>query len=120
MCNTCNIVRNAFIGAQSNPQANLIPIHNMLSVLIKQGQLEVYAGDCKFQDMLKVLEEKKHFTVCFYLVCPVCGSIYFLGSCIQGPPTYRKIQSIFKENIHNLIWGSEGSFFNNKPVSLID
>ena len=111
MCKNCDIVDSSFKGANSNPHLNLAPIHSLLSVLVKRKQLEIYAGDCPFDDMLEVLEEEKHYTVCFYLRCSECGKIYFFGACIRGTPIYKYIEDIKKEKIDNMIWGNEGVYY---------
>ncbi len=113
MCCNCSIVDSAFTGARSNPDQNLIPVYSLLSVLVSGGQLEVYAGDCPFENMMQVLEEEKHFTVCFYLQCVKCGAMYFLGACIRGTPRYGKVENISLENIENLLWGREGTYFHS-------
>lgn len=111
MCNNCKIVKSTFEGAKSNPHENLYPVYNLLSALVRTGRLIIYAGDCPFENMLQTLQEEKHFTVCFYLQCPQCEEIYFFGACIRGTPIYKRIVNISKENISNLIWGSEGTYF---------
>jgi len=111
MCKNCDIVDSCFTGAKSNPHLNLVPVYSLLSVLVKRKQLEIYAGDCPFEDMMNVLNEEKHYTVCFYLKCSKCGRIYFLGTCIRGKPVYRAVDNIAEERIDNLIWGKEGTYF---------
>lgn len=111
MCKNCNIVKETFVSAKSNPYINLVSVHSLLSTLIKRGKLEIYAGDCLFEDMLKVLSEEKHFTVCFYLKCAKCGNFYFIGACIRGKPIYKKVEKITEENINDIIWGCEGTYF---------
>ena len=110
MCNNCKIVYSTFEGAKSNPHLNLIPVYSLLSVLVKRGQLKIYAGDCPFEDMMQVLDEEKHYTVSFYLKCPECEEIYFFGACVRGTPVYKKIADISTEKISSLIWGSEGEY----------
>lgn len=111
MCNNCKIVESTFEGAKSNPHRNLCPVYNLLSDLVRTGRLIIYAGDCPFENMMQILDEEKHYTVCFYLQCPQCGEIYFFGACIRGTPIYKRIDNIFQENIGNLIWGTEGTYF---------
>lgn len=111
MCKNCDVVNAVFDGAKSNPHRNLIPVHSLLHELIRAERLEVYAGDCPFENMPKVLSEEKHYTVCFYFKCPDCGEVYFLGACIRGTPVYKKIENLAEENIDNMIRGSEGTYF---------
>ena len=91
MCKNCDIVDSSFKGAYSNPHLNLAPIHSLLSVLVKRKQLEIYAGDCPFDDMLEVLEEE--------------------NGCIRGTPIYKYVEDIKKEKIDNMIWGNKGVYY---------
>lgn len=111
MCKNCDIVNSSFKKAVSNPHGNFIPVYNFLSVLVAKKQLEIYAGDCPFEEMLTILDEEKHYTVCFYLRCPKCKRIYFFGACIRGTPVYKRIENIKQEKIDNLILGKEGIYF---------
>lgn len=103
MCKNCDIVNGTFQGAQSNPHMNLSAVYSLLSFLVNKKRLIIYAGDCPFNNMMKILGEEKHFTVCFYLQCPQCGDIYFFGACTRGTPEYIKVNDISKENIDELI-----------------
>lgn len=107
MCNNCNIINQAFSCAKSY---HMLPLYHLLKAMIERNQLEVYAGDCKFEDTLQVLQEETHYTVCFYLKCPICEEYYFFGNCIRGEPVYKRVKEIDKENL-NKIWGKEGTYF---------
>lgn len=111
MCKNCSIVEYSFEGAKSNPNFNLEPIHNLLSVLVKRNRLEIYAGDCPFDDMMKVLYAEERYTVRFYLRCPECGKIYLFGACIRGNAIYKCVEDISKEKIDNRIWGNKGIYY---------
>jgi len=113
MCKNCDIVDSSFKGACSNPHFNLTPLHSLLSVLVENSRLEIYAGDCVFDDMLEVLCKEEHYTVSFYLRCSQCGKIYFFGACIRGTPIYKYIKDIKKENIDNVVWGKMGVYYNS-------
>lgn len=111
LCGNCDIVNKTFLGATTNPHRNLVPVYHLLAAVVAEKRLEIYAGDCSFEEMLEVLDEEKHYTVCFYLRCPQCGEMFFFGACIRGTPIYRQIENVGKENIDNLIWGKEGIYF---------
>ncbi|UTC74707.1 hypothetical protein E4O03_10960 [Treponema sp. OMZ 792] len=111
MCKECDDIDTAFKNAQENPHKSFMPIYELLLSKIENKQLKIYAGDCKFKDMLKIIDEELHFTVCFYLQCPACGIFYFFGVCIRGAPVYKKLENITKKEIENIIWGKEGTFF---------
>lgn len=111
MCKNCDDIDTAFKNAQENPHKSFMPIYELLLSKIENEQLKIYAGDCKFKDMLKIIDEELHFTVCFYLQCPACGIFYFFGVCIRGAPVYKKLENITKKEIENIIWGKEGTFF---------
>lgn len=72
MCKKCKIVEDGFKSASSNPHSNLVPVYKMLDSLLQQGRISIYAGDCKFVDMLTELSKEQHFTVCFYLESDIC------------------------------------------------
>lgn len=114
MCKNCDIINHTFQGAASNPHQNLFPVYTMLLTLKQSNRIEVYAGDCAFEDMMQVLGEETHYTVCFYLRCPDCDTYYFLGACIRGTPIYKVIDDISQEKIEHLIWGREGVYFEQK------
>lgn len=111
MCKNCNDIDTAFKNAQGTPHKSFMPVYELLLSKIENEQLTIYAGDCKFKDMLDIIDEELHFTVCFYLQCPACGIFYFFGVCIRGAPVYKKLENITKKEIENIIWGKEGTFF---------
>ena len=112
MCENCDKVYKAFIKATSHPQEEFNVVFVLLLKMINSGELEIYAGDCAFEDMVSVLEEEKHYTVAFYLKCPFCQSYYFFGDCIRGLPKYKKVKDISVCNIDKMIWGKKGSYFD--------
>lgn len=111
MCKNCKVVEELFIAASSNPHENYVPVYRLLEELIKQKRLEVYAGDCPFEDVLKVLNSEKHYTVSFYLACTQCSNIFFYGACIRGKPVYKKVENFSKEKTEALLRGREGLYF---------
>ncbi|QOW61333.1 hypothetical protein [Treponema pedis] len=113
MCEYCDDIDIAFKNAQTDPHKSFMSVYELLLNKIENKQLIIYAGDCKFKDMLHIIDEELHYTVCFYLQCPACGTFYFFGVCIRGAPVYKKLKSIAEKEIENMIWGKEGVFFNN-------
>lgn len=111
MCSNCKIVEVLFDSAASEPRLNYVPVYRFIKELIKQKRIDIYAGDCPFEDALKVLGGEKHYTVSFYLECTRCYSIFFYGACIRGNPIYKKVENINKEKIDSLLWGREGLYF---------
>lgn len=110
MCNNCEIVKRTFEGAAAAPNENFNPVYSLLLAMIRSKRLELYAGDCRFEDMQDVLSEEKHFTVCSYLRCSVCGKLFFLGACVRGAPKY--LEAEYNEGeIRKTLWGGEGDFF---------
>lgn len=114
MCKYCDDIDIAFKNAQTDPHKSFMSVYELLLNKIENEQLIIYAGDCKFKDMLHIIDEELHYTVCFYLQCPACRTFYFFGVCIRGAPVYKKLKSIAEKEIENMIWGKEGVFFNNQ------
>ena len=61
-----------------------------LMELERQGDMELYAGDCPLEDTGAVLDAEQHYTVCHYMRCRSCGTLYFVGACIRGTPVFRQ------------------------------
>ena len=114
MCNKCDLVKAAFAGAKNEPHLNYLPVHAMLSALLKQHRLELYAGDCPFDKMTEVLESEAHYTVCSYLKCTECDTFYFFGACIRGAPIYKVIDDISAKELGKMLWGTEGTYFRRE------
>ena len=45
-----------------------------LMELERQGDMELYAGDCPLEDTGAVLDAEQHYTVCHYMRCRRCGA----------------------------------------------
>lgn len=114
MCKNCKIIEDVFESASSNAHYNLVPVYKMLEAMLQQKRISIYAGDCKFEDMLTELNKEQHFTVCFYLECVECYGMYFLGTCVRGVPKYKKVDNINQEKIDNILWGKEGTYFEER------
>lgn len=113
MCINCEIIAKSFLKRKKDADKHYAPLHRMLSEMLEQGKITLYAGDCRFEDAIAELDTEMHFTVCFYLRCKACGEIYFFGNCIRGAPVYRIVPDITKENLENRLWGREGEYFCN-------
>ena len=110
MCKQCSI-KTQFEEVGNNPHINYVTTLLFFIELESNNIIELYAGDCKLSEALKILNEEKHYTVCHYLKCKECGQIIFIGACIRGTPIYKQIEDIKDENINNLLWGKEGTMF---------
>ena len=82
--------------------------------LMAQGTLELFAGDCPLEDADGILASEQHLTVCHYLRCKSCGSLYYVGACIRGKPVFRRVTDQDTERIAFRLWGRCGTFFENK------
>lgn len=85
-----------------------------LMELERQGNMELYAGDCPLEDTGAVLDAELHYTVCHYMRCRSCGAIYFVGACIRGRPVYRRVEDIQKEDLATRLWGRCGTYYLQK------
>jgi len=112
MCCYCDIIERSLPKSPKNIVKSDIPLHRMLSELLEQGILTLYAGDCRFEDAVQVLNTERYYSVCFYLKCKYCGEIYFWGNCIRGPEKFRTVTDIAEENLEMMLWGREGEYFS--------
>ena len=85
-----------------------------LMELERQGDMELYAGDCPLEDTGAVLDAEQHYTVCHYMRCRNCGALYFVGACIRGAPVFRQVADIRKENLGTRLWGQCGTYYLQK------
>ena len=85
-----------------------------LMELERQGDMELYAGDCPLEDTGAVLDAEQHYTVCHYMQCRNCGALYFMGACIRGAPVFRQVADIRKENLDTRLWGRCGTCYLQK------
>ena len=85
-----------------------------LMELERQGNVELFAGDCPLEDTNAVLEAEQHYTVCHYMRCRSCGALYFVGACIRGAPVFRQVADIRKENLDTRLWGRCGTYYLQK------
>lgn len=85
-----------------------------LMELERQGDMELYAGDCPLENTGAVLDAEQHYTVCHYMQCCSCGALYFVGACIRGAPVFRQVADIKKENMDTRLWGRCGTYYLQK------
>ena len=85
-----------------------------LMELERQGDMELYAGDCPLEDTGAVLDAEQHYTVYHYMRCRGCGALYFVGACIRGAPVFRQVADIRKENLDTRLWGRCGTYYLQK------
>ena len=118
MCDNCRIIETAFEGAAPDPIGNYMPLYRLLAELLRQKRIRVYAGDCRFESVPEILSSEKHDTVCFYLECESCHSIYFFGAFVHGVPSFRKVSDVSSEQIGRLIWGRVGTYFHRTESTI--
>ena len=75
MCKNCGIVSSAFQAAQAEHFAAL---HAMLNTMVKNGQLQLLAGDCPLEDM-PMCCVRKNITRCAFI-----WSVPPAGKCISS------------------------------------
>ena len=85
-----------------------------LMELERQGDMELYAGDCPLESTGAVLDAEQHYTICHYMQCRSCGALYFVGACIRGTPVFRQVADIRKENLGTRLWGRCGTYYLQK------
>ena len=85
-----------------------------LMELERQGDMELFAGDCPLEDTGAVLDAEQHYTACHYMQCRSCGALYFVGACIRGAPVFRQVADIRKENLDTRLWGRCGTYYLQK------
>ena len=83
-----------------------------LMELERQGDMELYAGDCPLEDAARCWTLSS--TVCHYMQCRSCGALYFVGACIRGAPVFRQVADIGKENLDTRLWGRCGTYYLQK------
>jgi|BioPla2DNA2_1021312.scaffolds.fasta_scaffold32279_4 hypothetical protein len=114
MCEQCYELRKLFEAGDSNSHYNYIPTLSFINEMVKQGRLELYAGDCPIEDVEKHLSEEIHYTIRHYFRCKSCNDYFFIGACIRGTPIYKIMKNVDSENFENLLWGKYGILFKLK------
>lgn len=111
-CPSCALLTAQMKKASGDSYRQYGQILQKLMELEQQGKMELFAGDCPLGDTDTVLEDEQHYTVCQYMRCRSCGTIYFIGACIRGAPVYRKVENLQKENLDTRLWGRYGTYFS--------
>ena len=118
MCDKCYVLKELFKAAESNSHYNYIPTLAFLKEMVRQGRLELFAGDCQLEETEKHLNEETHYTVCHYFRCKSCNQYFFIGACIRGTPIYKIIDNLKNENFSNMLWGHCGTLYEkNKHIT---
>lgn len=114
MCNSCFVLKKLFEGSESDSHQNYIPTFNFIKEMVRQGRLELFAGDCPLDEMEKHLAEEFHFTIRHYFKCKSCYNYFFIGACIRGTPIYEAMEDLNGENFDNTLWGHYGTLYDKK------
>lgn len=115
-CPICSNLEQRLMEARKDPHRQYMPILQQATELESQGRIELLAGDCRLEEAGDVLTAEQHYTVCHYLRCKSCGTVYFVGACIRGTPVYRRAKDLKEENLPVRLWGREGSLFQKNSV----
>lgn len=111
-CASCGLLEDLIKDKGENPSCRYDLILQRMRKLEEQGVIELLAGDCPLENAETELDTEQHYTVCHYLRCRSCGTIYFIGACIRGKPVYRKVENLQKENLQIRLWGRWGTYFS--------
>ena len=114
MCEQCYVLDQLLEAGKSNTHQNYFPTLMFLNELVKEGNLELYAGDCPIDEVRMHIKSAKHYTIVHYFRCKNCDRIFFVGSCIKGKPTFRTIENISSVNLKNGLWGRCGTYYENE------
>ncbi|MDV3426203.1 MAG: hypothetical protein LIR50_03300 [Bacillota bacterium] len=116
MCDKCYILTELFKAAESNSHQNYIPTLSFIKEMIKQGRIELYAGDCPIEEVEKNLNDEIHYTIRHYFKCKTCDRYFFIGDCIRGVPVYKIIDNIKTVNFDNMLWGRYGTLYEENEL----
>ncbi len=110
-CQGCAPLTQAMRKAGRDPHKGYDAVIRAAAALTAAGSLELFVGDCPLEEAEEALNSERHYTVCHYLRCRTCGSLYFVGACVRGRPVYRRVEGWRQENLAFRLWGRCGSFF---------
>ena len=82
--------------------------------LIKDGTMELFAGDCPIEEVEQHLKDEDLYTVILYLRCQKCNTYYWLGACVRGEPGIRIVRNVHKIPLNRVLTGRKGVFFENR------
>lgn len=114
ICHSCGQLAAQMKEASGGSYRQYDQLLQKLMELERQGNVELFAGDCPLEDTNTVLEAEQHYTVCHYMRCRSCGALYFVGACIRGAPVFRQVADIRKENLDTRLWGRCGTYYLQK------
>lgn len=113
MCKACDFIGAVFVAAKEDSHMNYAPVVSMLKEMETQKRIELFAGDCLIDEAHEALEDEKHWTVCHYFRCANCRQFIFTGVYIRGIPIFKMIDSLLNVDLEKMLWGREGTYFNN-------
>lgn len=111
MCDKCYVLKELFKAAASNSHQNYIPTLAFIKEMVKQGRIELFAGDCPLDEVEMHLSAEIHYTICHYFSCKSCNQYFFIGACIRGMPIYETMVTLNAVNFDNMLWGYYGSLY---------
>lgn len=114
MCEKCYILKELFKSAERYPHQNYFPTIAFIKEMTKQNRIELFAGDCPLDEVERLLEEEKHYTICHYFSCKSCDQYFFIGACVRGTPIYKTMDNLEAENLDRMLWGHCGTLFEHK------
>lgn len=93
---------------------------NSIQKLVKENKLDLYASNCKANEIDYWINKGNHYTINTYYKCNECERYYFVGFCLYGTPIIKELS---KDDVIDgalrIEWGFDGTYFQN-GVSLPD
>lgn len=90
--------------------------HKELCKLAEDGEISIYAGDCEFEHLMKLIENdgpEFSATILFH------DSFFYyeIGVCVRGTPVLNRINinSMEAKRLIKNMWGKVGTYFDNNP-----
>jgi hypothetical protein len=111
VCDNCHVLKELFKGAESNSQKNYLPVLAFLKEMVRQGRIELFAGDCLLEEVEKQLSDEIHYTIQHYFKCKCCNQYFSVSACIRGIPTYKVVDNLNTINFDNALWGKCGTLY---------
>lgn len=79
--------------------------------MLKQGRIELYAGDCPIDEVEKNLIDEEHYTIQHYFKCRNCNQYFYIGACVRGMPVFKIVDNIKTIDFNKMLWGRYGTHF---------
>lgn len=111
MCDNCHVLKELFKGAGTNSQKNYLPVLAFLKEMIRQGRIELFAGDCLLEEVEDQLADEIHYTIQHYFKCKSCTQYFSVGACIRGTPIYKVVDNLNTIHFDNTLWGKCGTLY---------